>query len=131
MRALAQGTLALVFAGVLGCSLLVDTSDLDSGCPEGTKNCPGEGCVRLTDPAYGCTPDSCAPCENLTNAAAVCFDLECVGLCLEGYGCEGCLVNLLTDEQNCGGCCTEGEPCRFRCAEGQVCKNRICTPAFE
>jgi hypothetical protein len=129
MRALAQAALAGVLAGVLGCSLLVDTSDLDSGCPEGTKNCPGAGCVRLTDPAFGCGLHTCAPCENLTNAVAVCIDLRCEGPCLEGFACTGCLVNILTDEQNCGGCCTDGEPCPFRCESGEVCKEGVCTPA--
>jgi hypothetical protein len=127
MRAAAPGGFAVVLAGVLGCSLLVDTSDLDAGCPEGTKLCPGEGCVDLTDPAYGCALDSCAPCEDLTNAVAVCLDLRCEPLCLEGFGCTGCLVNLLTDEENCNGCCEPGEPCLFRCEPGEVCKEGTCT----
>jgi len=131
MRALAKGGLAVALAGVLGCSLLVDTSDLDSGCPEGTKRCPGTGCVEVTDPAYGCALDTCAPCENLTNAVAVCLDFRCEGLCLEGFDC-GCLVNILTDEKNCGGCCPDDlEPCVFRCDSGEVCKNRACVPAHE
>lgn len=131
MRATAQGVLAAVLAGVLGCSLLVDTSDLDSGCPEGTKLCPGEGCVDIDDEAYGCTRTSCAPCENLTNAVAVCSNLRCVGLCLEGWDCAGCLVNIFTDEDNCGRCCEDDPLCENKCDPDEICKEGSCTPKFE
>jgi hypothetical protein len=126
MRAVAKGTLAFVLSGLLGCSLLVDTSDLDAGCPEGSKLCGDSGCVRLTDPAYGCKRDTCIPCSDVKNAVAVCMDLRCESECLEGFGCDNCLVDLLTDEKNCGGCCTPGEDCEYQCATGQVCKEGEC-----
>jgi hypothetical protein len=131
MQALRKGALSFLFAGALGCSLLVDTSDLDAGCPEGTKLCAGDGCVELDDPAYGCKRDSCIPCTDVTNAVAECDDFQCHGKCLDGFGCANCLVNLLTDEGNCGDCCVAGEECEHRCAEGQVCKAGVCTTAFE
>src|SRR5688572_10952253 len=104
MRGRAKAALSTLLASVLGCSLLVDTSDLDAGCPEGTKLCAGDGCVALDDPAYGCKRDSCIPCTEVTNAVAECSDFECQGACLDGFGCPNCLVNLLTDEGNCGEC---------------------------
>lgn len=131
MRALAKSGLALALAGVLGCSLLVDTSDLDSGCPEGTKLCAAEGCVDLEDPAYGCTRTSCEPCQNVRNAVASCRNLQCEATCLEGFGCANCLVDLLTDEDNCGGCCSPGTPCDNRCADGHVCKDGRCAAPLE
>ena len=127
MLSLAKGSLAVLLAGVVGCSLLVDTSDLDAGCPEGTKLCAGEGCVDLYDPAYGCRRDSCIPCTEVTNAVAECVDFECRGKCLEGFGCAGCGANLLTDEENCGGCCgSPGEACEHRCMPGQLCNEGTC-----
>lgn len=127
MRPAAKGALAAVLASVLGCSVLVDTSDLDAGCPAGTKLCAGSGCVDIEDPAYGCKLDSCIPCTEVENAVAVCSNLECQAECLEGFGCAGCTVNLLTSEENCGACCLPGdEPCPNRCAEGMVCKEGTC-----
>jgi hypothetical protein len=132
MRSVAKLAPALLLAGVLGCSLLVDTSDLDAGCPEGTKLCPGHGCVELTDPAFGCKVDSCIPCTEVKNAVAVCTDFECSGKCLEGFGCAGCRANLLTEEGNCGGCCASpSEECEYRCAPGQVCKAGKCVAPLQ
>jgi len=124
MQAFAKGVLAFVLAGALGCSLLVDTSDIDAGCPEGTKLCAGVGCVDLEDPAYGCKRDSCIPCTEVTNAVAECAGFECRGRCLDGFGCPNCLVNILTDEGNCG-------ECDHPCAPGQVCKEGNCAAPFE
>lgn len=119
MPSFAKALLALLLLALAGCTVLVDTSDLDAGCPEGTKLCPGEGCVALTDPAYGCKLDSCIPCTEVQNAVAECVDLECHGRCLEGFGCPSCTADLLTDELNCGDC---GNPCD----PGLVCKAGAC-----
>jgi hypothetical protein len=97
----------------LGCSLLVDTSELDEGCPRGQKLCSGR-CVSEQDPAYGCNPALCTPCA-LEHAIPACSDGACVvGACLYGYGCERCSANLLTEEANCGECgkvCSTAERC--------------------
>jgi hypothetical protein len=130
MRGLGKAGLAVALAGLLGCSLLVDTSDLDAGCPSGTKLCAGDGCVAVDDPAYGCKRDSCIPCSDIRNAVAVCVDFECEGQCLDGFGCAGCLVDLLTDEDNCGGCCSPGELCPFQCGDHEVCKEGRCVAPF-
>jgi hypothetical protein len=109
-----------------GCSLLVDTSELDAGCPEGTKLCPGAGCVAIDDPAYGCRPDTCTRCPNVLHAVAVCVENSCSGVCLEGFGCSNCTANLLADEDNCGGCCGGRSPCEFDCEDGEYCQNGTC-----
>jgi hypothetical protein len=130
MPSVAKGALAFGLGGLLGCSLLVETSDLDAGCSEGTKLCAGIGCVDVMDPAYGCKRDTCIPCSDVKNAVAVCREFRCEGECLEGFGCASCLVDLLTDEDNCGGCCTPGEDCMYRCGDGQVCKEGRCVAPF-
>jgi hypothetical protein len=88
-----------------GCSLLVDASDIDAGCPEGYKECP-EGCVRDDDPRYGCASVSCnEPCLFL-NAEPTCVDGECaIGRCFWGFGraSDGrCEAPVLSDPSHCG-----------------------------
>ncbi len=102
---------------------MVDTAELDRGCAIDEKVCTGR-CVSIHDPAYGCTPDHCEPCE-LNNAIPSCSDAGfcAVSECLFGFGCPndlGCPVNLLSDEQNCGAC-------NVLCASDQSCQNGVCS----
>jgi hypothetical protein len=122
MRALVG---ACSFLAALGCSLLVDTSELDAGCPTGQRLCEGS-CVSDTDPAYGCIPGECgAPCTK-TNAIPHCVDGSCeVKVCRYGFGCPpACNVEVLTNELHCGTCdndCEEGERCiAGRCSPQQT-----------
>ena len=125
-RSLWARSFALAFVLPFGCSLAVDTSDLDAGCPQGAKYCVGHGCVPVVDPAFGCAVDTCQPCPNVQNAVAVCDAGTCEGKCLEGFGCADCQANLLADEDNCGGCCTPGEPCAYSCQPGEYCRAGVC-----
>lgn len=111
--------LALSLASLLGCSLLVDTSDLDGGCPGGERLCEGM-CVSITDPAYGCDPDACGPPCTKTNGIPHCVDGSCeLKVCRYGFGCEACDADVLTDEFHCG-------TCRNRCADGFRCTHGKC-----
>jgi hypothetical protein len=112
--------------GTLACSLVVDTSEIDSGCGAGAKYC--EGCVRIDDPAYGCKPDRCEPCRFDANGNEFgdrvipkCDREVCVvETCVFGYGCPDCSKSLLSDRTNCGECgeiCTEGL---------QTCREGVC-----
>ena len=110
-------TLVCVWLGS-ACSLAVDTSDLDQGCPESTKPCDRR-CVRIDDPFYGCMPTGCKPCA-LEHAIPRCEDNACgIDSCELGYGrCQpseqGCQTELFWDPEHCGGC---GKPC----ADGEAC----------
>ncbi len=114
--------LAGLLFGAAGCSLVVETADIDRGCASDEKVCLGR-CVRIDDPAYGCNPDHCEPCE-LNNAIPTCSATgSClVSACLFGFGCPdeaGCSINLLADSANCGTCTTQ-------CAADQSCQNGVC-----
>jgi hypothetical protein len=90
----------------------------DGGCSPGTKLCAGV-CVGLDDPAYGCGPRRCSPCE-LKNAVADCrlpdggapdADLTCVVIACRtdhadcnGNPLDGCEVDTTGDLSNCGTC---------------------------
>jgi len=97
---------------------MIDTADIDRGCGADEKVCTGH-CVSIHDPAYGCTTNSCEPCE-LNYAIPRCADdNSCkVSECLFGFGCpnaNGCPVDLLSDPQNCGECyrvCRDGTSCQ-------------------
>lgn len=105
-RALAfRGLVLVLVSGVLACSVLVDTSDLDAGCPSGQRLCDGN-CVSDTDPAYGCTPGQCGPPCTKTNAIPHCVAGSCeVKVCRYGFGCPpACNVDVLTSELHCGSC---------------------------
>ena len=115
---------ALAIAGVLGCSLLVDASDVDAGCPAGQKFCGG-GCVEISDATYGCTPTGCDRCQ-LAHATARCEDAICkVDVCEYGFGCpvdiQGCLTDVLSNRSNCGACGTI-------CGDDRECRNGDCVP---
>jgi hypothetical protein len=98
-----------------GCSVLVDRSELESGCGAGRKGCeitPGEiSCVSNASAEFGCSRESCVPCT-LPQAIEVCGgDGECaVGTCEAHYeNCDlmsenGCEVDLDTSYANCGSC---------------------------
>ncbi len=111
--------LFIALSFVVGCSLVVDTSEL-SRCGAGRKLCDGS-CVLTNDPAFGCDPNSCEPCRKF-NAVPVCDGDQCVrGACLDGFGCDQCQANLWVDPLNCGSCGTSCKPNEF-------CKAGDCTP---
>ncbi|HEX2673621.1 MAG TPA: hypothetical protein VHM25_22235 [Polyangiaceae bacterium] len=126
-RSLTRSLIAAGWLCALSCSLVVDTSDIDQGCGSNRKLC-GDQCVELSDPAYGCTRDECAPCR-LTNAIPRCDGETCVvAACLFGFDCPeektGCLTNVLVDSEHCGHCdtaCTDGTSCsNGKCVLGQA-----------
>jgi hypothetical protein len=104
-----------------GCSLLVDASDIDAGCPPGWKYC--DGCVRVDDPMYGCGESLCDTCA-LENAEPVCEEGKCVvARCLWGFGCPDCRTPILGDPKNCGGC-------NIECQAGWLCELGTCVAAL-
>jgi hypothetical protein len=112
--------LAVIFWLFLGCELLVETSDLDSGCAPGTHYCPNVGCVSDADPAFGCGDASCAACPlNATNTIVSCNATKCETTCTRGFGCPSCDTFILTDRQNCGSC-------GAACGAGEICCNGTC-----
>jgi len=126
-RSFVRSIIAAGWLCALSCSLVVDTSDVDQGCGSGRKLCGGK-CVDITEAAYGCTPDECAPCR-LTNAIPRCNGGACVvDACLFGFDCPeektGCLTNILVDSAHCGNCdkaCDEGTSCsNGKCIGGQA-----------
>jgi hypothetical protein len=118
----------LPLAIVSGCSLAVDTSDIDAGCGEAERLC-AKRCVSVTDPDYGCNPNSCGPACRPANAQPVCQAGQCQPLrCQEGFAqCEGqngCETRIFVDRQNCG-------VCGKRCSAPELCKAGICRLATE
>jgi hypothetical protein len=116
--------MGLPIAFAVGCSLLVDASDVDHGCPAGTKLCDVK-CVAIGDPAYGCDPVRCDPCR-IANAIPTCRDQTCVvDNCLLGFGCPGstgCEANVFIDPKNCG-------ECHQACASAEICREGQCSAA--
>lgn len=122
MRRALRAMIASVLASLVGCSLAIDASDIDEGCPSGTKFCGGR-CVSADDPAYGCASDDCRPCA-YPFAITTCVDGKCaVDSCVFGRCGPTCSFNILTDEQYCGSC----EP-PTPCGPDEVCRNGVCTP---
>lgn len=77
-------------------------------CPDGEKRC-GEACVKRADPAFGCTPSSCAPCAGSDATIFQCVEQRCVrSACAEGF-------------KLCGDSCVPSDA-----AHG--CGNAACTP---
>jgi hypothetical protein len=83
-------------------------------CATDEKLCAGN-CVKVDDPAFGCTPTSCDACQAPPNAAAACSGGQCtLGGCAAGFkNCDGdasngCETNTDTDPDQCGAC---GSPC--------------------
>lgn len=127
-RSRAAVLFALTLVAHVGCSLLVDTSDIDEGCAAGYKLCHGR-CVLKTDPAFGCEAGICSPCL-LPNAIPMCEEvpsarpdmqeLVCaVKECTLGFTCRECSAHAFTDRLNCGGC-------GHACATGELCANGVC-----
>jgi len=115
--------LPLVVCGLLvsggGCSLAVDSADIDARCPDGTKYCDNR-CVELNDPRYGCKPYLCTACE-LPNTIPKCeLDACAPRTCLKGFGCADCATNILIDHDNCG-------TCGNHCGIDQVCIDGHCS----
>lgn len=109
----------LIVLSAVSCSLVVDTSELDAGCPTGERLCEGM-CVSDTDPAYGCDPTACGPPCTKTNGIPHCVDGVCeLKVCRYGFGCEACDRDVLTDEFHCGAC-------RVRCPAGHRCVHGKC-----
>lgn len=133
------------------CSLVVDTEQLTAGdegldCASTQKICPvsleePEGpraCVSLTLPENGCGLSSCRACE-VPGAVPRCTSQGTCGvaICEDGFSdCDdeegnGCEVDLLYDEENCGRC---GVPCALgnavsSCVLG-VCEFVVCRDGY-
>lgn len=113
-----SSALGLALGLLVGCSLVVDTSDIDANCGANYKLCHGR-CVLRSDPAFGCQTGICSPCE-LPNAVPRCAENKCeVAECLFGFGCPDCHAYVLADEANCGSCGNE-------CPTGQLCADGEC-----
>ena len=109
-------------AGAGACSLIVDTSGVDEGCPSGEKFCAGR-CVPVNDPTYGCQPAGCEPCRTDNGVPRCGADQRCeFDACLYGFGCLDCSAKILIDEDNCGAC---GHPC----ADKETCASGSCEGA--
>lgn len=110
----------------------------DAGCPAGTKLC-GTTCRTFEDPAFGCGPVTCDPCE-LSSAVATCGlpdgggdgGLACaVDSCrgthrdCNGDPRDGCEVDTAGDLYNCGAC---GHDCTMlpNVAGNVSCSNSVC-----
>jgi hypothetical protein len=123
----------------LGCTQLVDASEINRGCGADQKECD-DRCVSQTDPRFGCAAKTCQPCA-LPNATSSCSpEGECfVASCLDSFDdcnrdpTDGCEVDTDTDPLHCGGC--DAPPCRVdgalpACANGE-CAIRKCEPGFK
>jgi hypothetical protein len=114
--------------GVVACSFIVDTDEIDSGCASGTKYCDGR-CVDVNDASYGCTSEGCDPCETDDSGDPIgdryipkCERGECViDRCVGDYGCAECDKHLLSNDQNCG-------TCMHACETGWTCSYGECVP---
>ena len=100
------------------------TSTTGTGaCPTGQVQCPGKGCVALTN-----DPKNCGRCGNRCAKGQSCVAGVCEGTSTTGTGAcptgqvqcpgKGC-VALNNDPKNCG-------RCGNRCAKGQSCVAGVC-----
>ncbi len=78
-------------------------------CGADEKVCD-DGCVAVTEPAYGCVADGCDPC-NLPNATAACTGTVCaIAACAgtfencDGSSANGCEADPTSDPSHCGAC---------------------------
>jgi hypothetical protein len=101
----------------------------DIKCPQNTKLC-GDACELVSDPSFGCSASSCAPCQ-LDNATAQCDGARCqIARCDKTFAdCDnrptnGCEVPLEGDLQHCGSCaaCSRKNDSAAYCEAGQ-CKH--------
>lgn len=123
-RPLPHGIFALALV-TLACSLVIDTSEIDAGCGDDMKICAGS-CVRIDDPAYGCTMTECSPCEDGQGdpfgdrRLPICNGTDCdTDTCAFGFGCNDCTVPVLSDPANCGSCGNDCDP-------GWICLLGVC-----
>jgi hypothetical protein len=102
------------------------------------KVCDGQ-CREATDPAFGCTAESCSPCA-LPNATAHCESNQCkIATCSPDHAdCDvsefthdatGCETNLDTNPAHCGACgnnCFDIDPTKnWACSDG-ACQESSC-----
>lgn len=85
-----------------------------ASCAADEKTCNGN-CVKVDDPAFGCSPTGCDACAPIPNAELACSAGQCaLGGCAAGFkNCDGnaangCETNTDTDPDQCGAC---GSPC--------------------
>jgi Stigma-specific protein, Stig1 len=102
------------------------------GCPPGMISCSG-GCVSLN-----LDPQHCGGCGTVCPFGTQCYNGICtLFACPVGYGncngllADGCEINLLTSNTNCGTC---GNLCNFpnatsTCVNG-ICVITSCNPGF-
>ena len=104
-------TITLVAGIFLSCSLAVDASALNEGCPTGTKACYGQ-CVSKDLPQYGCARAGCAPCglpnatSNCSTSTGACTVAQCAphfDNC-DTNAANGCETNTDESVTFCGGC---------------------------
>src|SRR5690349_14763207 len=100
--------LAALLAYMLGAGCTQNFGSFKS-CAFDEKVC-GEGCVKVSDPAFGCAAEGCTACD-LPNATAACSGTVCdVGGCAAGFqSCDGdasngCEISVMTDPAHCGMC---------------------------
>lgn len=131
---LTLGVTAL-FAYLLGPGCTQDFDQFEP-CKFAQKPCDNE-CVAVSDPAHGCDPTACDPCQ-VPNATAVCDGLACaIGSCTNGFqncdgqGDNGCEVDPQTDVAHCGAC---GNLCvvphATAACQGGKCAVGMCDPDF-
>lgn len=101
------------------------------GCGSGQKNCGGT-CVRVDDPAFGCSAASCSPCSTFANATYACAAGACAATgCLSGFkSCGGnCVAKDAAHgcaDSTCDPCpavggvasCTASGACQLKCDSG-------------
>jgi hypothetical protein len=111
LRGLARAAFGAAASALAACTLVAETSSLDSGCPAGEKLC-SRGCVSTQDPAYGCGSPRCdQPCPQANATARCAPDGSCaIASCSGKYAdCnrtpdDGCEVDTAHDPAHCGGC---------------------------
>lgn len=145
-RLLVAAAGCLLWGASGGCSLTIDREGLagpDLHCSEVEKECEVDealACVAVSNPDYGCSSETCAPCY-LHKATATCAPhggacivAACVG---SWENCDrtddnGCEVDLSTDPDHCGGCgkeCEDVPHAEVRCGSAQ-CYIRVCEDGF-
>ncbi|MFT3766123.1 MAG: hypothetical protein QM820_11495 [Minicystis sp.] len=97
------------------------------GCAGDEKLCGGS-CVKISDPAFGCSQTACDPCATPAHGLATCAGNSCaLGDCEAGFdNCDGqeangCETDVSSDIQQCGHC---GSPCNIpngtaNCVDGK------------